>query len=121
MGFEERWAIKGPLILDRLSIIINVPSVPGAFMLIKSDGSLIISVDRTDNLLNSLLNHLPENETSKVILELAPDRCLFQIAPDLENAYDIECRWYHMLKPICCKAHPRFLPHGKPCPVCGES
>lgn len=110
--------MKGPSPLNRTSIIANVPAQPGACLLVNSKSYDSIFLMRAANLKTALLDHLPENEKSIEIKNFSPDRYLFQAATDVIAAFDLECRWFHILKPACNKTHPTFFPEGRACPIC---
>ena len=118
MSLNQKPVLRGSCLLSKISITVNVPDCPGVYLLIKSDGFNAVYVGRSDNLMQTLLCHIPKNEKTVNIKEMSPDLFLYQATNDLESAFDLECRWYHMFKPLCNKEHPLFHSKNKHCPVC---
>ena len=116
---NEKNSLRGPFSLNRVSIIANILDRPGILILIKSEDNSFVYLERSDNLRLALLSHLPENEKIDDLKKASPDRFVFRVVDDREYAFNLECRWFHLLSPVCNKTHPVFYPDGKACPVCG--
>jgi len=115
----ENNTLRGPFSLNRVSIFANVPDQTGILILIKSEDNSFVYLERTDNLRLALLSHVPENEKMDELKKVSPDRFVFRIVDDREYAFNLECRWFHMLSLVCNKIHPAFYPDKKVCPICG--
>ncbi len=111
--------MKGPHVLN-VQNILDLPSVPGAYLLIKH-GSAYVYVGRSDkDLKETLQHHLPQNEDNPYLKKTDPDHFCYERASSIREAYEIECKWYHEFSPNCNTMHPdRPYPFIK-CPVCGE-
>ncbi|MCK4817922.1 hypothetical protein KA005_19275 [bacterium] len=115
----ENNTLRGPFSLNRVSILANVLDQTEILILIKSEDNSFVYLERTDNLKLALLSHVPENEKMDELKKVSPDRFVFRIVDDREYVFNLECRWFHMLSPVCNKTHPAFYPNKKVCPICG--
>ena len=111
--------MHGPYSLNKVNIVTNVPDQIGVFLLVRGDSYEPVFVERSEHLRETSISHLPENEKSAEIKKRPPDKFLFQLAKDDRLAFDLECRWYHLFKPLCNLDHPPYSLTGALCPVCG--
>ena len=110
--------MKGKFGLASVYIDNNVLVTPGAYVLVNKNNNAVY-VGRADVDLNSRLKeHLPQNETSSCIKKGEATAFYFENVSS-ENAYILECEWYHEYKPTCNAAHPAKISRDWACPICG--
>jgi excinuclease UvrABC nuclease subunit len=111
--------MQGPYNLISSEIDINVKQEAGAYVLTNVN-NVAVYVGRADSDLNARLkSHLSQNETNICITRSGVKSFYFENASSLEDAYNLECEWYHKYRPTCNMAHPaKNLPSWF-CRVCG--
>ena len=118
-GFILRVAMRGKFALNSASIDAQVPATPGAYVLVNSNNNAVY-VGRSDSDLNARLkNHLPECEENAWIRRSFPTDFYFDATSSSQEAYRLECDWFHKYRPNCNSAHPAKLSNSWACPVCG--
>jgi excinuclease UvrABC nuclease subunit len=111
--------MRGKFSLNNASIDTTVPSSPGAYVLVNSNNNAVY-VGRSDNNLNSRLkDHLSERETNAWIRRGFPTDFYFEPTTNAQEAYRLECDWFHKYRPSCNTAHPAKLSLGWSCSICG--
>lgn len=111
--------MKGKFPLTNTSIDSFVPTGPGAYILVNSSNNAVY-VGRSDSDLNSRLkNHLSGNEQNSWIQRSSPTDYYFEVTVNAQEAYKLECGWFHKYKPNCNTAHPAKLSYVWVCPTCG--
>ncbi|MBU4304413.1 MAG: GIY-YIG nuclease family protein [Candidatus Omnitrophica bacterium] len=79
-----------------------------------------VYVGRSDTDLNSRLkNHLPEREDNAWVRRSFPTDFYFESTANSQEAYRLECEWFHKYRPSCNNAHPAKLSYSWACPICG--
>lgn len=111
--------MKGQFPLTSDSIDGAVLTSPGAYILVNSSNNSVY-VGRSDTDLNGRLkNHLPENEENPWVRRSFPTGYYFEIVADSQEAYKLECEWFHKYRPSCNNAHPATNSPSWSCRVCG--
>lgn len=111
--------MKGKYPLTDISINGTVPTAPGAYILVNSSNNAVY-VGRSDTDLNGRLkNHLSGNEENSWIQRSSPTDYYFEVVVDSQEAYKLECEWFHKYRPNCNTAHPAKMFNGWICPICG--
>ncbi len=108
---------KFPLTSD--SIDSTVSASPGAYVLVNSNNNAVY-VGRSDTDLNGRLkNHLPQNEENSWIKRSFTTDYYFDVTVTAQEAYRLECEWFHKYRPNCNTAHPAKAAYSWSCPICG--
>ncbi len=111
-------SLLGPFPLSKDSIS-EAPLSSGVYLLGSSEKPYIYVGRSEINLRDKIRNHFPDNEKDSSLQENAPDHFYYAQTFSLREAYELECRWYHELKPICNIKHPP-KPYPLVCPICKE-
>lgn len=110
--------MKGKFPLVNTGIDDYIPATPGAYVLVNTSNNAVY-VGRSDTDLNGRLkSHLPENEQNAWIRRSSPTDYYFEIAATAQEAYRLECEWFHKYRPNCNTAHPAKLFNSWSCPIC---
>lgn len=111
--------MRGKFSLNIASIDGTVPTSPGAYILVNGNNNAVY-VGRSDTDLNSRLkNHLLEREENSWIRRSLPKDFYFEPTTNAQEAYRLECEWFHKYRPSCNNAHPATLSSGWSCSICG--
>jgi excinuclease UvrABC nuclease subunit len=115
---ELKDSLSGPFPLQKDGIS-EAPLTSGVYLLGSSEKSCIYIGRSEINLRDRIRNHFPDNEKDPSLKENTPDHFYYVQTYSLREAYELECRWYHELKPICNIKHPP-KPYPLVCPICKE-
>ena len=111
--------MRGKFTLNSASIDTTAPATPGAYVLVNGSNNAVY-VGRSDTDLNGRLkNHLPECEENAWIRRSLPTDFYFEPTANSQEAYRLECEWFHQYRPSCNTAHPAKLSYSWACPICG--
>ena len=116
--------MNGPFAFNQTEVN-KLNDTAGAYILgiSKNDGkNYAIYVGRSDGGQNAglktrLTQHLI-NEDNDLLKKNPPTLFWYQYCQSAEEAYKLECTWYHQYNPSCNNVHPAKASSSWICPVC---
>ncbi len=117
-GKASKNSLIGPYRLSKQNIS-EAPLSAGVYVLGSSEEPYIYVGRSEINLRDKIRKHFPDNEEDPSLKRIKPDHFYYAKAFSLREAYELECLWYHELKPICNMKHPS-KPYPLVCPICKE-